>query len=273
MWHFGVSLLPPSVETFPADTDSCPGSCRRLLHTAASRRLHTQWEGVCERAGGFLARGSRAKPFKMYGRRDRRKHTKRWVSVTVCRGNVHTLTSCVLTQPGSYNCYWWTRLMTTRSWSDLSDTWLWCHFIRNTRVTKWYFYFVYYGQSRCRDPLTSQKGPFHKIKTFISAARLLIERAFCLFLSFVAVFDKMCFQSRQNLKITARFFCLVSESLSFTANKTLNWSQTPFCWHCWHGDGQSLGCWGGSSEGVSVAGGRPPPPSSPGWAWGVGGRP
>lgn len=39
----------------------------------------------------------------------------------------------------------------------------------------------------------------------------------------------------------------------FAANKTLNWSQTPFCWHAWHRDGQSLDCRGGSGEGVSVA--------------------
>lgn len=35
----GVSLLPPSVESFPADAHSCPGSRRRWLHT--------QWDCVC----------------------------------------------------------------------------------------------------------------------------------------------------------------------------------------------------------------------------------
>lgn len=126
---------------------------------------------------------------------------------------------------------------------------------------------------RCHDPLNSQKGLFRKNRTFISAAGLLLVMQLFVFVSIVAAFDKISFQSRQNQKITARFFCLVSESLSFIANKTLNRSQTPFCWHCWHGDGQSLDCWGGSGEGLSVARGRPPPPSSPGWAWGVGGRP
>lgn len=42
----GVSLLPPSVESFPADAHSCPGSRRRWLHT--------QWDCVCVCVGGFV---------------------------------------------------------------------------------------------------------------------------------------------------------------------------------------------------------------------------
>lgn len=89
--HFGVSLLPPSVETFPADAHSCPGSCRRSFHTAASPAAsHTMGGCVCvwEREWGFMGFfGTQlplTKPFKMDGHPDRLKHKEtQWEGI--CR--------------------------------------------------------------------------------------------------------------------------------------------------------------------------------------------